>query len=60
MTAVSKNVYIDKLDDILNEYNNTYKTLNRPWHDVLSPTNVNIGKINSSTELSKTKFFWYC
>ena len=24
MTAVSKNVYIDKLDDIINEYNNTY------------------------------------
>ena len=24
MTAVSKNVYTDKLDDIVNEYNNTY------------------------------------
>ena len=24
MTAISKNVYIDKLDDILNKYNNTY------------------------------------
>ena len=24
MTAVSKNVYINKLDDIVNEYNNTY------------------------------------
>ena len=24
MTAVSKNVYIDKLDDIINEYNNAY------------------------------------
>ena len=24
MTSVSKNVYIDKLDDILTEYNNTY------------------------------------
>ena len=23
MTAVSKNVYMDKLDDIVNEYNNT-------------------------------------
>ena len=22
--AISKNVYIDKLDDIVNEYNNTY------------------------------------
>ena len=24
MTAISKNVYIDKLDDIVDEYNNTY------------------------------------
>ena len=24
MTSVSKNVYIDKLDDIVNEYNSTY------------------------------------
>ena len=24
MTTISKNVYIDKLDDIVNEYNNTY------------------------------------
>ena len=24
MTSVSKNVYIDKLDNIVNKYNNTY------------------------------------
>ena len=24
MTTISKNVYTDKLDDIVNEYNNTY------------------------------------
>ena len=24
MTSISKNVYIDKLDDIANEYNNTF------------------------------------
>ena len=24
MTSISKNVYIDKLDDIVYEYNNTY------------------------------------
>ena len=30
MTAVSKNVYIDKLDDIVNEYNNIFhRTSNR-------------------------------
>ena len=26
MTSILKNVYIDKLDDIVNEYNNTYHT----------------------------------
>ena len=26
MTSISKNLYIDKLDDIVNEYNNTYHT----------------------------------
>ena len=26
MTSISKNVYIDELDDIVNEYNNTYHT----------------------------------
>ena len=26
MTSMSKNVYINKLDDIVNEYNNTYHT----------------------------------
>ena len=29
MTSVSKNVYINKLDDIVGEYNNTYhRTIN--------------------------------
>ena len=27
MTSISKNVYIDKLGDIVDEYNNTYITL---------------------------------
>ena len=26
MTSISKNVYIDKLDDMVNKYNNTYQT----------------------------------
>ena len=26
MTSISKNVYINKLDDIVDEYNNTYHT----------------------------------
>ena len=35
MTSVSKNVCIDKLDDIVNEYNNTYHTTIR-----MKPINV--------------------
>ena len=35
MTATSKNVYINKLDDIVNEYNNTYhRTINMKYVDV--------------------------
>ena len=34
MTAASKNVYIDKLDDVVNEYNNTYhRTIKRSLLD---------------------------
>ena len=37
MTLISKNVYIEKLDDIANEYNNTYlKTIKRKPFDVKS------------------------
>ena len=35
MISISKNVYIDKLDDIVNEYNNTYhRTINMKQVDV--------------------------
>ena len=45
MTSVSKNVYIDKLDDIVNEYNNTYHTTikMRPI-DVKDNTYINTDK----------------
>ena len=39
MTSVSRNVYIDKLDDIVNEYNNTYhSTIKMKPFDVKSST----------------------
>ena len=34
MTSISKNVYIDKLDDIVNKYNNTYSTTKMKPFDV--------------------------
>ena len=44
MTSVSKNVYIDKLVDIVNEYNNTYhKTIKmKPVH-LKSGTDIDLG-----------------
>ena len=45
MTSVSKTVYIDKLDDILNEYNNTHqRTIKMKPIDVKDNTYVNIDK----------------
>ena len=45
MTAVSKNVHIDKLDDIVNEYNNTYHTtIKMKPIDVKDNTYINIDK----------------
>ena len=35
MTSVSKNVYIDKLDDIVNKHNNTYHTTSKATPDDL-------------------------
>ena len=45
MTSISKNVYIDKLDDIVNEYNNTYHTtIKMKPIDVKDNTYINIDK----------------
>ena len=41
MTSISKNVYIDKLDDIVNEYNNTYhRTIKMKPADVKDNTYI--------------------
>ena len=48
MTSVSKNVYIDKLDDIVDEYNNTYHTTIK-----MRPTDVKDNTyINTSKEIN--------
>ena len=45
MTSISKNVHIDKLDDIVNEYNNTYHTtIKMKPIDVKDNTYINIDK----------------
>ena len=45
MTAISKNVFIDKLDDIVDEYNNTYhKTIKMKHTDVKNNTYLDFEK----------------
>ena len=45
MTSISKSVYIDKLDDIVNEYNNTYhRTIKMKPIDIKNNAYINIGK----------------
>ena len=45
MSSISKNVYIDKLDDIVDECNNTYhRTIKMKPIDVKNNTYINIDK----------------
>ena len=45
MTSISKNVYIDQLNDIVNEYNNTYhKTIEMKPVDVKDNTYIDFIK----------------
>ena len=45
MTSILKNVYIDKLDDIVNEYNNTKNRTNKMKPiDVKDNTYIDFGK----------------
>ena len=44
MIAVSKNVCIDKLDDIVNEYGNTYRTIKTKPIDVKDNTYIDSSK----------------
>ena len=48
MISISKNLYIDKLDDIVNKYNNTYHSTIK-----MKPVNVRSSTyINSSKEIN--------
>ena len=45
ITSISKNVYINKLDDIVHKYNNAYhRTIKRKSVDVKSNTYINSTK----------------
>ena len=52
MTSISKNVYIDKLDDIVNECNNTYHTtIKMKPIDVKDNTYINTDKDTNDKDL---------
>ena len=70
MTTISKNVYIDKLDDIVNEYNNTYhRTSKMKPVDVKDNAYIDFEKevndkdpkfkIDDYVRISKYKNIWY-
>ena len=56
MTSTSKNVYIDKLDDIVNKYNNAYhKTIKMKPVDVKDNTYIDSMMFHSNDEDPKFK-----
>ena len=60
MTSVSRNVYNDKWDDIVNRYNYTYyKTIKMKPVDVKDNTYIDFGK-NVNNENPKFKNWWSC
>ena len=60
MTSISKNVYIDKLDDIVNKYDNTYhRTIKMKPVDIKPNTYLESSKeINDKN--TKFKNWGYC
>ena len=44
MTSISKDVYIDKLEDIVNKYKNTHRTVKIKLADVKPSTCIDSGK----------------
>ena len=53
MSSISKDVYIKKLNDIVNEYNNTYhRTIKMKPSDVKSSTYIDFGVENNKKTLN--------
>ena len=51
MTSISKHIYIDKLDDIANKYNNTYhSTVKMKLIDIESITYIDFNKENNKED----------
>ena len=50
MTLLSKNVYIDNLDDIVHKYNNTYSTIKIKLADAKPSTYIDFDKMNNKDD----------
>ena len=56
MTSVLQTVYINKLDDIVNEYNNTYHRTNKMKPvDVKDNINIDSTELRTSKEVKERK-----
>ena len=56
MTSISKHVYIDKLEDVVNKYNNTYhKTIKRMAVDVKPNISIDSDKNKKREEVLNLK-----
>ena len=54
MASISKNLYIDKLDNMANKYNNTYHSTSKMKPvDVKSSTFIDLSKKNNKNKTSK-------
>ena len=47
MTSISKNMYINKLNDMVNKYNNTYRTIKMKPVDVKPRIYIDFNKENN-------------
>ena len=60
ITSISKNVYIDKLDDIVNKYDNTYhRTIKMKPVDIKPSTYLDSSK-ETNDKNTKFKNWGYC
>ena len=56
ITSISKHVYIDKLDDIVNKFNNIYhRTIKMKHVDVKPSTHIDFNKENNKENLLNLK-----
>ena len=59
MNSIPKNLYIDKLVDLVNVYNITYKTNKMKPNDVKTSTYIDFGVQNNDKDLNLVTMYEY-